>query len=87
MDWALTSLTEDNDELVVLRVIDPSEKTKPGGLAEAKAEAEQVLEKVMKKNGDDHQISIVVEFAIGPVEETIHRFVFLFVPVGNGSDH
>lgn len=75
LDWVLSHLADDNDELVVLRVIDPVEKTKPR-MAEAREEAEAVLERIMKTNGEDLQLSIIVEFAIGPIEETIHRCVF-----------
>lgn len=74
LDWVLSSLADDNDEIVVLRVIDPTEKTKPKEMAEAKGEAEQVLEEIMRKNGEELQLSIIVEFAIGPIEETIHRW-------------
>lgn len=45
-------------------------------MAEAREEAEAVLERIMKTNGEDLQLSIIVEFAIGPIEETIHRCVF-----------
>jgi hypothetical protein len=113
LDWLLASLTEDNDEVVILRVIEPGSsahavwKSGNRGMEEAREEAESVLEQVMRKNGDERQvrhgcgffcriwegteadgmccgeqISIIVEFAIGPIEETIHRWVlFLFLAV------
>ncbi|KAI5480718.1 Usp (universal stress protein) family protein [Pseudohyphozyma bogoriensis] len=78
--WAINSLAEDNDELVIMRVIDPAEKEKPGTVEEAREEAEGVMEQVMKKIGDERQLSLVVEFSIGPVEETIHRIIEIYKP-------
>ncbi|KAM0749385.1 adenine nucleotide alpha hydrolases-like protein [Meredithblackwellia eburnea MCA 4105] len=80
LHWALDSLVDSNDELVILRVVDPSEKNKPRGMNEAREEAEEVLEEVMRRNGDEKEISIVVEFAIGEVEETIHRMIEIYKP-------
>lgn len=102
----LDSFLEDSDEVVVLRVIEPTSSAQTGFDAitkEARSEAERVLDYLMKKNGDERQvrppsgppyvpvtddrpppppppgslplpkISLIVEFAIGPIEETIHR--------------
>ncbi|SGY18748.1 BQ5605_C014g07459 [Microbotryum silenes-dioicae] len=81
LDWLLTNLVEDHDEIVVLRVIEPGSSAHAAwraSIEKAKREAERVLEEVMRKNGEEKQISIIVEFAIGPIEETIHRCDFLF---------
>lgn len=69
---------EDSDEIVVLRVIEPGTTAHDlweRSVEDAREEAEKVLEEVMKKIGEDHKISIVVEFAIGGIEETIHRYL------------
>lgn len=66
---------------MVLRVIDPGSsayeawKKGPNGMEEQREEAESLLEEVMRQNGDEKQISIIIEFAIGPIEETIHRMI------------
>lgn len=75
LNWLLSSLTEDHDEVVILRVIEPASGValSERQLEECREEAEDVLEQVMQKNGGKRQISIIVEFAIGPIEETIHR--------------
>ncbi|SCZ88082.1 BZ3500_MvSof-1268-A1-R1_Chr10-2g02831 [Microbotryum saponariae] len=81
LDWLLTNLVEDHDEIVVLRVIEPGSSAHAAwraSIEKAKREAERVLEEVMRKNGEEKQISIIVEFAIGPIEETIHRCDSLF---------
>lgn len=77
LNWLLSSLTEDHDEIVVLRVIEPASGVtlSERQLEECREEAEEVLKQVMSKNGPRRQISIIVEFAIGPIEETIHRCV------------
>ncbi|KAK4698245.1 hypothetical protein P7C70_g8037, partial [Phenoliferia sp. Uapishka_3] len=81
LNWALSHLADNNDEIVVLRVIDEAEGLrKRGGMTEAKDEAEQVLEEIMRKNGEELKLSIIVEFAIGPVEETIHRMIEIYKP-------
>ncbi|ORY59016.1 hypothetical protein BCR35DRAFT_309335 [Leucosporidium creatinivorum] len=86
LNWCLSSITEDHDEIVVLRVIDPGSsahsvwKAGQRGMEEAREEAEGVLEGVMKRNGEEKQISIIVEFAIGPIEETIHRMIEIYRP-------
>ncbi|GAA5864904.1 hypothetical protein JCM3774_004267 [Rhodotorula dairenensis] len=82
-DWLLDSFLEDSDEVVVLRVIEPSSSAQTGFdsiTKEARSEAERVLDYLMKKNGDERQISLIVEFAIGPIEETIHRMIEIYKP-------
>ncbi|GAA5874407.1 hypothetical protein JCM8547_005390 [Rhodosporidiobolus lusitaniae] len=82
-DWLLDSFLEDNDEVVVLRVIEPGSSAHnswKASMEEARDEAEGVLEYLMKKNGEEKQISLIVEFAIGPIEETIHRMIEIYKP-------
>lgn len=58
-DWLLDSFLEDSDEVVVLRVIEPTSSAQTGFDAitrEARAEAENVLDYLMKKNGDERQV-------------------------------
>ncbi|GJN92914.1 hypothetical protein Rhopal_005956-T1 [Rhodotorula paludigena] len=82
-DWLLSSFLEDNDEVVVLRVIEPGSSAHQAwkaSMEEARDEAEGVLEYLMRKNGEVKQISLIVEFAIGPIEETIHRMIEIYKP-------
>lgn len=58
-DWLLDSFLEDSDEVVVLRVIEPTSSAQTGFDAitkEARTEAESVLDYLMKKNGDERQV-------------------------------
>ncbi|GEM10323.1 usp (universal stress protein) family protein [Rhodotorula toruloides] len=82
-NWLLTSFLEDNDEVVVLRVIEPGSSAHNAwraSMEEAKDEAESVLAYLLKKNGNHRPISVIVEFAIGPIEETIHRMIEIYKP-------
>ncbi|BGP41911.1 hypothetical protein JCM10449v2_005906 [Rhodotorula kratochvilovae] len=82
-DWLLTSFLEDSDEVVVLRVIEPGSSAHNAwraSMEEARDEAEKVLEELMRKNGERKHISLIVEFAIGPIEETIHRMIEIYKP-------
>lgn len=81
LEWLLASLLEDNDEVIVFRVIEPGSpahtqwRQGAAGMEEQREEAESVLEDIMRKNGERKKISIIVEFAVGPIEETIHRMI------------
>ena len=60
LDWLLDSLIEDHDEIVVLRVIEPGSSAYLGWksqVEESREEAERVLEGVMRRNGEDRQVS------------------------------
>ncbi|GAA5934238.1 universal stress protein [Sporobolomyces koalae] len=83
VNWLLTSLAEDNDEVVVLRVIEPGSSAHnawKASMEEAREEAEDVLEDLMQRNADQKSMSLVVEFAIGEIEETIHRMIEIYKP-------
>lgn len=60
-NWLFTSFLEDNDEVVVLRVIEPGSSAHNAwraSMEEAKDEAEGVLAYLMKKNGDHRQVRV-----------------------------
>jgi len=83
VNWLLKSLAEDNDEVVVLRVIEPGSSAHnawKSSMEEARDEAEDVLEDLMQRNADEKSMSLVVEFAIGEIEETIHRMIEIYKP-------
>ncbi|GAA5853685.1 hypothetical protein JCM3766R1_000590 [Sporobolomyces carnicolor] len=83
VNWLLKSLAEDNDEVVVLRVIEPGSSAHnawKASMEEARDEAEDVLEDLMQRNADQKSMSFVVEFAIGEIEETIHRMIEIYKP-------
>lgn len=60
LDWLLDSLIEDHDEIVVLRVIEPGSSAYLGWksqVEESREEAERVLEGIMRRNGEERQVS------------------------------
>lgn len=74
---------EDGDEIVCLRVVDKDSKISSNVSVEQgiyKTEARKLLEHIQEKNEEDKAISLVLEFAVGKVPETIQRMVGLFIP-------
>ncbi len=75
-------MIEDGDEIICLRVVEPDPKTKEGATAAQmltyKEDTEVLLKQIQIKNDASHQkaISIIMEFAVGSVEQTILHMVF-----------
>ena len=73
---------EDGDEIVCLRVVDKDSKISSDVSVEQgtyKTEARKLLEHIQEKNEEDKAISLVLEFAVGKVPETIQRMVRLSI--------
>lgn len=88
LKWLLSNLIEDGDEIVVLRVIDPVSFTGTTDppmseikelVEDAREEALVVLEDILERN-NDRSISIVVEFVIGGIQDTIQRMINIYKP-------
>ena len=79
LEWLVDELVEDGDEIVCLRVVDKDSKiNSDAALQEGKykIEARKLLEHIQDKNKDDEKsISVILEFAVGKVPETIQRMV------------
>lgn len=75
----LDELVDDGDEIVCLRAVEKdSRMASDAGIEEGKyrKEAERLLEQVVKKNSQDEKaISLVLELAVGKVEDIIQRMV------------
>ncbi|CAO3641656.1 unnamed protein product [Cunninghamella blakesleeana] len=88
LDWARDEVMDDGDELIVLRVvtIDMSDKRSviqaqlEHESKMAKEKATQVMEKVMKTSGPDTKISVIIEFVIGKVQESIQEMIAMYQP-------
>ncbi|PLW06075.1 hypothetical protein PCANC_27694 [Puccinia coronata f. sp. avenae] len=80
LDWLMSSLVEHGDEVVVLQAVEPgSSAHKDVEMDEhAKTEAQEVLRHVLTKN--DRQITVTVEFVIGPAIKTIQRMLEVYRP-------
>lgn len=75
----MDELVEDGDEIVCLRVVDKDSKfNSDASLQEGKykVEARKLLQHIQNKNNDDEKsISVILEFAVGKVQDTIQRMV------------
>jgi nucleotide-binding universal stress UspA family protein len=85
LEWLIDELVDDGDEIVCLRVVekDSREAVKWAGGQGSKGyqrEAERFLEAIEKKNTDDRAISLVLEFTIGKVHETIQQMIRIYEP-------
>ncbi|KAK4547580.1 hypothetical protein LTR36_000537 [Oleoguttula mirabilis] len=85
LDWLIDELVDDGDEVVCLRVVekDSREAVKwAGGQGETgyRAEAQRFLEAIEKKNTDDRAISLVLEFSIGKVHDTLQQMIRIYEP-------
>ena len=84
LKWLVEEMAEDGDEIICLRVVEREGKQADDSVwnlqRNYKQDAKQMLEHIQATNGgaDNKAISIILEFAIGDVEETIQRMVRLF---------
>lgn len=85
LEWLIDEIVDDGDEVVCLRVVekDSREALKwSGGLGEKgyRREAERFLERIEKKNTEDRAISLILEFSIGKIQETIQQMIKIYEP-------
>lgn len=83
LEWLVEELVEDGDEIVCLRVVDKDSKISSNFSVEQgfyKTEARKLLEHIQEKNEEDKAISLVLEFAVGKVPETIQRMIKIYAP-------
>lgn len=86
IEWLIEELVEDGDEIICLRVVDPSSKfaSDTGVKNETyKKEAQDLLEKIRNKNKTKEEvrekaIALVIEFAVGKVPEVFQKMVCLY---------
>lgn len=79
LEWMIDELVDDGDEIVCLRVIEKDSKTAndtPYDREKYRTEARQLLDSVMLKNSQEEKaISIIMELAVGKVQEIFQRMV------------
>lgn len=85
LEWLIDELVDDGDEVVCLRVLEKDSKDATrwsGGQGEKgyRKEAQRFLEEIEKKNSDDRAISLVLEFSIGKVHDTIQQMIRIYEP-------
>jgi nucleotide-binding universal stress UspA family protein len=85
LEWLIDELVDDGDEVVCLRVVEKDSKeaekwSRGQGEKGYRREAERFLEEIEKKNTDDRAISLVLEFSIGKVHNTIQQMIRIYEP-------
>ncbi|KAK2831957.1 hypothetical protein FQN49_007000, partial [Arthroderma sp. PD_2] len=84
LEWLIDELVDDGDEVVCLRVVDKDSKiASDSGVEEGKYrhEADKLLHQVIAKNKQNEKaISLVMELAVGKVQEIIQRMIQIYEP-------
>ncbi|KIV89688.1 hypothetical protein PV10_07067 [Exophiala mesophila] len=84
LEWMLDELVDDGDEIVCLRVIEKDAKTavdRTYDRGKYRHEAQKLLDSVIKKNSSEEKaISIIMELAVGKVQEIFQQMIQLYEP-------
>lgn len=79
LSWVIEELVDDGDDIICLRVLDKEAKVAmeaDSDPAKYRLEAQTLLDNVVKKNAVEQKaISVVLEFAVGRIQEVIQRMV------------
>ncbi|KAF8246255.1 adenine nucleotide alpha hydrolases-like protein [Wilcoxina mikolae CBS 423.85] len=84
LEWLIDELVDDGDEIVCLRVVDKDSKISSDAALQERLyrqEAMKLLDQIIEKNEEEKAISIILEFAVGKVHETIQRMIHIYEPV------
>lgn len=84
LEWLMSELVEDGDEIVAIRVIelDEDERHNPQQQDDFRAQAHELLQDVLTKNNeaDERKISVIVEFVAGKVTDMLMKMIALYRP-------
>ncbi|ORY34684.1 hypothetical protein BCR39DRAFT_514004 [Naematelia encephala] len=84
LDWLMSELVEDGDEIVAIRVIDidDAERKDESNQDEFREDAHRLLTNILDKNNEaeDRRVSVVVEFVAGRVTEMLLKMIALYRP-------
>ena len=82
LDWLIDELVDDGDEVVCLRVVDKDSKISTAEEGRYRTEAHKLLEHFQDKLKEDEKtkrkaksISLVLEFSVGKVQDSIQSMV------------
>ena len=82
LEWLIDELVDDGDEIVCLRAVEKDSTIASDAGIEAgkyRQEAEKLFEQVIQKNSQNEKaISLVLELAVGKVQDIIQRMVRFF---------
>lgn len=81
LEWLIDEIVEDGDEVVCLRVVEKDSREAAKWAERGyRKEAERFLEAIEKKNTEGKTISLVLEFSIGKVNDTIQQMIRIYEP-------
>ncbi|KAL5343837.1 hypothetical protein BJX70DRAFT_1253 [Aspergillus crustosus] len=84
LEWLIDELVDDGDEIVCLRVVEKDSTIASDAAVEAgkyRQEAERLFEQVIQKNSQNEKaISLVLELAVGKVQDIIQRMIKIYEP-------
>ncbi|KAK4940875.1 hypothetical protein LTR66_014873, partial [Elasticomyces elasticus] len=84
LEWLIDELVDDGDEVVCLRVVEKDSKfateAREGVEKRYRDEAEQMMNRIMEKNTEDRAISLILEFSVGKVHDTIQHMIRIYEP-------
>ncbi|KAF9193928.1 hypothetical protein BGZ51_001914, partial [Haplosporangium sp. Z 767] len=89
LKWVMENMVEDGDEIVALRVVpmelrDSLSKTGipsfQGQESAARTEANKIMSSIREGNQSSNEISIVVEYIVGNVRDTIQHMIKMYSP-------
>ncbi|KAL2057735.1 hypothetical protein ABVK25_002119 [Lepraria finkii] len=83
LEWLIEELVEEGDEIVCLRVLSPDSKINSDASIQKgkyRDEGRRLLQHLQAKNDDDKAINLILELAVGKVEETIQRMIETYAP-------
>ncbi|KAL0931170.1 universal stress protein family domain protein [Colletotrichum truncatum] len=78
LQWLLDELVDDGDEIVCVRVIEKELRT-----SDPKAyqdDAQNVMNSILRRNGANRAISIVLEYACGKLHSTFQKLIQMYQP-------
>ncbi|KID97664.1 universal stress protein, partial [Metarhizium majus ARSEF 297] len=81
IQWLLDELVDDGDEIVCVRVIEKEIRYNDKQYQE---DAANVMQNILAKNGSNHAISFVLEYAVGKLHATFQKLVR--TPLGLPTD-
>ncbi|EAU34832.1 conserved hypothetical protein [Aspergillus terreus NIH2624] len=84
LEWLIDELVDDGDEIVCLRAVEKDSRIASDAGIEAgkyRQEAEKIFEQVIQKNSQDEKaISVVLELAVGKIQDIIQRMIRIYEP-------
>ncbi|ORX53263.1 adenine nucleotide alpha hydrolases-like protein [Hesseltinella vesiculosa] len=88
LNWTINDIVDDGDELIVLRAVTVDlndkksvvEATLQREEKRAREDAEKVMDQIMSNGTEDKKISVVIEFVVGKVQQTIQQMIAMYQP-------